>query len=237
MATQALLFHYAFHVVPRLWVKYSTTLNTSHVLQRQVLSLTGSLCYILLEAGVKNLSTSASQSYKRTNYRLRTMRFTYSSEQSTTSETNRFSDSYETPCILWNPKVHYPTHKSPPPVPILRHTDPVHTPTSHFFKIHLNIILSSMPGSSKWPLSPRFPHQNPEYTSLTHTRYMPRPSHSSQVESVLQNNIFEGVTTHKGSAGHILCACLSLKVLYSNMTRVKIRSEVCSYAIINTLPS
>jgi len=50
--------------------------------------------------------------------------------------------------------------------------------TSHFLNIHLNIILPSMSGCAKWSLSFRFPHQNPAYDSpLTHTRYMPRPSH------------------------------------------------------------
>jgi hypothetical protein len=38
-----------------------------------------------------------------------------------------------------------------------------------------------MPGSSKWSLSLRFTHQNPAYTSpLSHTHYMPCPSHSSR---------------------------------------------------------
>jgi hypothetical protein len=79
------------------------------------------------------------------------------------------------------PEAHYPTHNCPPPVPVLSQLDLVHTTTSHLLKIHLNIIVPSAPGSPKWSLFTRFSHQNPVYNSpLTHTRYMPRQSHSSR---------------------------------------------------------
>ena len=44
---------------------------------------------------------------------------TYSMVQSPSWEANWFAASQEIPRILWNPKVHYRTHKRPPPVPIL----------------------------------------------------------------------------------------------------------------------
>ena len=66
---------------------------------------------------------------------------TYSLEQSPTWEANSSSANQEIPGILWNLKVHYRVHKCPPPVPIRSQLDPVHASTSHFLKIHLNIIL------------------------------------------------------------------------------------------------
>jgi hypothetical protein len=102
---------------------------------------------------------------------------TYSMQDSPRWEANLFSASQEIPHILWNPKVHYRIHSSPPPVPILSQLNPVHTPTSYFLKIHVNIILLSTPVPSKWSLSLMFPHQNPAYTSaVPHACYMSRPS-------------------------------------------------------------
>jgi hypothetical protein len=89
-------------------------------------------------------------------------------QQSPSWEANRFSGSQEIPRILWNPKVHYRSHKCPPPVPILNQLDPVHSHTSHCLKIHLNIILPSTPGSPKWSRSFKFSHQNPVYASVKH---------------------------------------------------------------------
>ena len=85
----------------------------------------------------------------------------YSMEYSAAWEANRFSATQEIPRILWNPKVKYCVHTWPSPVQIMSQLDPVHAPTSHFLKIHLNSILPSTPGSSKWSFSFTFTQQNP----------------------------------------------------------------------------
>ena len=72
---------------------------------------------------------------------------TYSMVQSPSWEAHWFAASQEIPRILWNPKVHYRTHKRPPPVPILGQPSPVHIPTSHLLEIHPNIIHTSTPRS------------------------------------------------------------------------------------------
>jgi hypothetical protein len=85
---------------------------------------------------------------------------TLSMEKSPYLEAKRFSASQEILRILLNRNVHYRIQKCPPPVPILSQLDPVHTPTYHFLKVHLNIILPCKPGSSKLSLSLKFSHLN-----------------------------------------------------------------------------
>jgi hypothetical protein len=93
-------------------------------------------------------------------------------EQSPSWEANQLSTRQEISHISWKPKAHYCIHKNPPPVRILPdRSSPCPIP---FLKIHFNIILPSMPGSSKWSLSLRFPQQTLCTLLLSpHKRYTP----------------------------------------------------------------
>jgi hypothetical protein len=101
---------------------------------------------------------------------------TYLLEQSPSWETNRFLARQEIPRIVLKPKVHHRIQNCSPPVSILSQPNPFHTPTSHFLKMHPNIILLYTPGSPQWSLSLSFPHQNPIQASLLpHPRYFTQP--------------------------------------------------------------
>jgi hypothetical protein len=96
-------------------------------------------------------------------------------------EANRFSASQEIPRIYGTRSFITAFTSAPPPIPILSQIYPVHAPTSHILKIHLNIILPSTPGSPKWFFPSGFPTKILYRPLLSpHSRYIPRPSHSSR---------------------------------------------------------
>jgi len=88
--------------------------------------------------------------------------------QSPSWAANWFEASQEIPRISRDPKVHYRTHKRPPPVSILGQSNPVHIPTSHLPEIRPNITHPSTPRSPQWSLSLRFPHQDPIHPPSPH---------------------------------------------------------------------
>ena len=96
-------------------------------------------------------------------------------------------------------------------------------PSIPFPKIHLNIILQSMPGSSQWSLSLTFPHQNPVYmSSLPHIHYMPRPSYSSLFDH--PNVIWLAV-----QISVCVCVCARARARVCMCVRVCVHMCVCMY--------
>ena len=127
-----------------------------------------------------------------------------------------------------DPKVHYCTHKRPPPVPILCQPNPVHIPTSHLLEIHPNIIQPSTPRSPQWSLSLRFPHQDAiRPPLLTHTRHMPSPSHSSRFYHPHNIGWAVQIIQQYYQVKLLFVGCVSCVLVAHNVGRVRPGYVVC----------
>ena len=154
-------FYYRFSVIFAFLI-FSKFLHTNY---QKIITLYWNMLYLLACSKFwRKVPASIWYDY------LRTYLLTYSMVQSPSWEANCFAASQEITRISRNPKVHYHTHKRPPPVSILGQPNPVHIPTFHLLEIHPIIIHPSTPKSPQWSLSLRFPHQDPIHPPLlTHT--------------------------------------------------------------------
>ena len=141
--------------------------------------------------------------------------------QSLSWEANWSAASQETPRISRNPKVHYRTHKRPPPVPILGQPNPVHIHTSHFLEIHPNIVHPSMPRSPQWSPSIRFPHQNTVHPLSSPIRAT-CPAHLTLLDFITRTILGDGYKTFGSSLcnlphSHVTSSLLGPNILFHTM--------------------
>ena len=127
------------------------------------------------------------------------------------------SASQEISHILWNPKVRNRIHECLPPVSILSQLDLFHTPTSHYLKIHLNIILYVWVSQVV-----SFPQVSPPKPSLSHACYMPCPSHLDLITRTIFGEQYRSLSSslcsflHSPVTSSLLGPNILLNTLFSN---------------------
>ena len=148
--------------------------------------------------------------------------------QSPSWEANWFAASQEIPRISRNPKVHYRTHKRPPPVPILGQPNPVHIPTSYLLEIHPNIIRPSTPRSPQWSLSLRFPHQDPIHPLSSPIRAT-CPAHLILLDFITRTILGEEYKSFSSSLCSLLHSPVTSSLLVSNILLDTMFSHTLSF--------
>ena len=153
---------------------------------------------------------------------------TYSKFQSPSWEANWFAASQEIPRISRNPKVHYRSHKRPPPVPILGQPNPVHITTSHLLEIRPNIIHPSTPRSPLWSPSLRFPRRDP-----IHPLYSPIratcPAHLILLDFITRTILGEEYKSFSSSLCSLLHSPVTSSLLGPNILLNTMFSNILSF--------
>ena len=148
--------------------------------------------------------------------------------QSPSWEANWFAANQEIPRISRNPKVHYRTHKRPPPVSILGQPNPVHIPTSHLLEIHPIIVHPSTPRSPQWSPSLRFPHQHPIH-SLSSPIRATCPAHLILLDFITHTILGEEYKSFNCSLCNLLLSPVTLSLLGPNILLNTMFSNTLSF--------
>ena len=139
---------------------------------------------------------------------------TYCMVQSASWAANWFAASQEFPRISRNLKVHYRTHKRPPPISILGQPNPVHIPTSHLLKTHLILSTHLHLGLSSSLFPSGFPTKTPYAPLFSPTFYLRivlSPEQASRMYVFLNISVLQGgvvsTSPNPQAGGPLLVGC------------------------------
>ena len=148
--------------------------------------------------------------------------------QSPSWEANWFAASQEIPRISRNPKVHYRTHKRPPPVSILGQPNPVHIHTSHFLEIHPNIITHLRLGLPSGLLPSGFPTKT-LYTPLSSPIHATCPAHLILFDFITRTILGEAYKSFSSSLCNLLHSPVISSLLGPNILLYIMFSNTLSF--------